>query len=234
MTYTRETIRDGLFTELAEEGDRLGVFRPCTEEERIASRRRMLEGVAEGSDIWVFAYGSLMWNPAIEFRERVHARLFGWHRSFCLWTPVGRGTPENPGLVLALDRGGSCHGIAYRIAAEMRDSELDILWQREMVSDGYRPRWVRIHSGDRPVEAITWVINPTGERYAGKLPVDVIARHLATASGRLGTNRDYLENTIANLHELGISEKRLHHICEAVRAIVTGKGREDGRDRKDP
>lgn len=224
MTYTRESIQDGLFTELAEEGSRLGVFRPCTNEERAASRRRMLEHIGEDTDIWVFGYGSLMWNPAIQFRERAHARLYGWHRSFCLWTPVGRGTPENPGLVLALDRGGSCHGIVYRIAAENRETELDLLWQREMVSDGYEPRWIRAHCGNRSVAAITWVINPAGERYAGKLPLDIIARHLATAGGRLGSNRDYLENTIAHLEELGISEKRLRDICEAVRAIVRGEG----------
>lgn len=224
MTYTRETIRNGLFTELGEEGSRLGVLRPCTREERTESRRRMLERVVPEADVWVFGYGSLMWNPAIRFRERAHARLFGWHRSFCLWTPVGRGTPDNPGLVLALDRGGSCHGIAYRIAAEDRDTELDLLWQREMVSDGYQPRWVRLHCGSRSVAAITWVINPAGERYAGKLAVATIARHLATAGGRLGTSRDYLENTIAHLDELGIREKRLHCIRDAVRTVEAGNG----------
>lgn len=224
MTYTRETIRNGLFTELAEEGNRLGVFRPCTKDERAASRRRMLERLRDDADVWVFGYGSLMWNPAIEFRERAHARLFGWHRSFCLWTPVGRGTPENPGLVLALDRGGSCHGIAYRVAAENRETELDLLWQREMVSDGYEPRWVRVHCGDRSVAAITWVINPAGERYAGKLPVGTIARHLATAAGRLGSNRDYLESAIAHLDELGIRERRLHRIRDAVRAVDAENG----------
>ena len=226
MIYTRDTIRDGLFTRLAEEGSRLGVLRPCTTEERATSRRRMLERVAPDADVWVFGYGSLMWNPAIRFRERAHARLFGWHRSFCLWTPVGRGTPDNPGLVLALDRGGSCHGIAYRVAAEDRDTELDLLWQREMVSDGYRPRWVRLHCGGRSVEAITWVINPAGDRYAGKLEASTIAGHLATAEGRLGSGRDYLENTIAHLDELGIREKRLHRIRDAVRAVDAANGEE--------
>lgn len=224
MTYTRETIRDGLFAELAEEGSRLGVFRPCTTEERAASRRRLLERTRPNEDIWVYGYGSLMWNPAIRYRERAHARLFGWHRSFCLWTPVGRGTPDNPGLVLALDRGGSCHGMAYRIAAADRDTELDLLWQREMVSDGYTPRWVRVHCRAGTVPAITWVINRSGQRYAGKLPIEVIARHLATARGRLGSGRDYLENTIAHLDELGIRERRLHRICQAVRSIERGKG----------
>ncbi|HEM47089.1 MAG TPA: gamma-glutamylcyclotransferase [Alphaproteobacteria bacterium] len=224
MIYTRETIRDGLFAELAEEGHRLGVFRRCTEHERAESRQRMLRRIAPDQDIWVFGYGSLMWNPAIRFRERAHARLYGWHRSFCLWAPVGRGTPENPGLVLALDRGGSCHGITYRIAATDRDTELDLLWQREMVSDGYRPRWVRVHCGSRSMAALTWVINRAGQRFAGKLPLAVIARHLATAGGRLGTSRDYLENTITHLDELGIRERRLHRIRDAVRAIELADG----------
>ncbi len=224
MSYTRESIRDGLFARLGEEGGRLGVLRPCSEAERATSRRRMLAGMAPDADVWVFGYGSLMWNPAIRYRERAHARIYGWHRSFCLWTPVGRGTPDNPGLVLGLDRGGSCHGIAYRIAAADREAELELLWQREMVSDGYRPRWVRAHCGGRALRALTWVINRDGDRYAGGVPAATVARHLATASGRLGSNRDYLENTVAHLDELGIAERPLHRILAAVRALADGRG----------
>ena len=220
MTYSRETIRNGLFAELAEEGDRLGVFRPNTDAERAESLRRMLDGLPPDADIWVFGYGSLMWNPAFEFVERRHATIHGWHRSFCLWTPLGRGTPDNPGLVLGLDRGGSCRGIAYRIAAGMRESELSLLWQREMISDGYLPRWIPIRCGADRTQAITWVINPQGPRYAGKLPLDTIARHLATASGRLGSSRDYLENTVNHLGELGIRECGIHRIRDRVRGLT--------------
>lgn len=219
MMYTRETIRDGLFTELAEEGERLGVFRPCTAEQRAESLRLMLDGLNPADDVWIFGYGSLLWNPAIKYLDRQPAVLHGWHRSFCLWTPVGRGTPDNPGLVLGLDRGGSCRGLAYRIAAEDRETELPLLWQREMVSDGYQPRWVSLGCCDDRIRAITWVINPTGDRYAGKQSPDILARHLATAGGRLGSSRDYLENTVTHLDELGIRDRSLHALLERVRDL---------------
>lgn len=224
MMYTRETIQDGLFTELAEEGEKLGVFQPCTPEQRAESLRRTLDGLDPAEDVWIFGYGSLLWNPAIRFAERWPALLHGWHRSFCLWTPLGRGTPDNPGLVLALDRGGSCRGLAYRIAAADRETELPLLWQREMVSDGYRPRWVTLRCENSRVRAITWVINPKGERYAGKLSPEVLARHLATAGGRLGSSRDYLENTVAHLDELGIPDRPLHALLARVRKLYPHEG----------
>lgn len=218
MTVSRDSIRDGLFLELGKEGQRLGLFEICTMEERRESRRRMLAELAPGEDAWVFGYGSLMWNPAIRFAERRPARLHGWHRAFCLWAPIGRGTPENPGLVLGLDRGGSCHGIAYRIAAADIETELDLLWQRELVSnDSYRPRWVPLKTGEGPIRAIGWTINRGGNRYAGRLPLEKVARHMASAGGSLGTSREYLESTVAGLDALGIGESALHEILELVR-----------------
>lgn len=227
MTYGRDSIRNGLFDEIGLEAERLGLMRRYTDEERAESRACMLAKVKPGEDVWVFGYGSLMWNPAFNHAESRPGLLRGWHRSFCLWTPVGRGSPENPGLVLGLDRGGSCCGITYRVSAEDRETELPLLWKREMVADGYQPRWVTVQSRTGPVRAITWVINRDGERYAGKLPVETIARHLATAEGRLGSSREYLENTIAHLDALGIGEGPLHRICEGVRAYLrmNGEGR---------
>ena len=226
MTYGRDNIRDGLFEEIGLEAERLGLMRRCTDEERAESRARMLAGMGADEDVWIFGYGSLMWNPAFHYAERRPGMIRGWHRSFCLWTPMGRGTPDNPGLVLGLDRGGSCRGIAYRIAARDRDTELQLLWQREMVADGYNSRWVTVRGEAGDVRAITWVINPRGDRYAGKLPMETLARTLATASGRLGSNRDYLENTVAHLDELGIGERPLHAIRDGVRdyARTNGEG----------
>ena len=218
LVFDRESIRDGLFGDLGKEAERLGLMRPHTDSERVESRRAMLAELPPGEDVWVFGYGSLMWNPAIHFAERRAALLRGWHRSFCLWTPIGRGSPENPGLVLGLDFGGSCRGIAYRIARDAVDEELDLLWRREMVADGYNPRWVQLNSSEGRVRAITWTINRHGQRYAGKLAPDVLARHLATATGRLGANRDYLEATVAHLDELGIREGPLHSLLQQVRA----------------
>ena len=139
---------------------------------------------------------------------------------------MGRGTPDNPGLVLGLDRGGSCSGIVYRVAARDRDTELTLLWQREMVADGYNARWVTVRGEAGDVRAITWVINPKGDRYAGKLPMETLARTLATASGRLGSNRDYLENTVERLDELGIGERLLHAIRDEVRDYARMNGGE--------
>lgn len=224
MTYGRDCIRDGLFEEIGREAERLGLMRTCTDEERAESRARMLADVGPEEDVWIFGYGSLMWNPAFHHAERRPGLVRGWHRSFCLWTPVGRGSPDNPGLVLALDRGGSCCGIAYRIAARDRETELPLLWQREMVADGYRPRWVTVRCREGQVRAITWVINRQGDRYAGKLPTETIAKHLATAEGRLGSSREYLENTIAHLDELGIKEGPLHGVCEGVREYLRMNG----------
>jgi len=219
MEYGRDNIRDGLFAELAAEGRRLGIIRPHTDAERAESRARILAGIEPDEDVWVFGYGSLMWNPAFHYLERRPALLRGWHRSFCLWTPLGRGSPDAPGLVLGLDRGGSCCGIAYRIAAADRDTELALLWQREMVADGYTPRWAAVRCREGIAQAIIWVINPEGRRYAGKLPLETVARTVATACGRLGRNRDYLENTVAHLDELGITERPLHAILDRVREM---------------
>jgi cation transport protein ChaC len=226
MTYGRDNIRDGLFEEIGLEAERLGLLRCCTEEERAESRAHILEGVGADEDVWIFGYGSLMWNPAFHYAERRPGLIRGWHRSFCLWTPMGRGTPDNPGLVLGLDRGGSCRGIAYRVAARDRESELTLLWQREMVADGYNARWVTVGGEAGDVRAITWVINPEGDRYAGKLPMEALAKTLATASGRLGSNRDYLENTVAHLDELGIGERPLHAIRDGVRDYARMNGEE--------
>jgi len=224
MKYDRESIRDGLFAEIAEEARRLGILQPHTEEERAESRSRMLAELDPDEDVWVFGYGSLMWNPAFNYLERRPALLHGWHRSFCLWTPLGRGSPETPGLVLGLDRGGSCCGIAYRIAAEDRESELALVWQREMVADGYCPRWARVRCREGSARAIIWVINRDGKRYAGKLPVETVARTLASAVGKLGSNRDYLESTVAHLDELCIKEKPLHAVLERMRALDAQRG----------
>jgi cation transport protein ChaC len=224
MTYGRDCIRDGLFDEIGREAERLGLMRVCTDEERAESRAKLLADIGPDEDVWVFGYGSLMWNPAFDHAERRPALVRGWHRSFCLWTPMGRGTPDNPGLVLGLDRGGSCCGIAYRVAAADRETELPLLWRREMVADGYKPRWVNVRSRAGQMRAITWVINRQGDRYAGKLPMETLARHLATAEGRLGSSREYLENTIAHLDELGIRERPLHRVCEGVRAYLRMNG----------
>lgn len=172
--------------------------------------------VAAGGDAWIFGYGSLMWNPAIHYQESRVATLHGYHRDFCLWAPVGRGSPEFPGLVLGLAPGGACKGVAYRIAGAAVAEELAVLWRREMISDGYIPRWVPLRTAEGPLRALTFVINRRSDRYAGDATEDDRLRHIATAEGDLGTNREYLLSTVAHLDEIGFPDRRLHRLKQEL------------------
>ncbi|MDD3446653.1 MAG: gamma-glutamylcyclotransferase, partial [Zavarzinia sp.] len=185
-----------------------------TPEEREESLRQTLACAPDG-DIWLFGYGSLMWNPAIQHEEHKLCLLRGWHRRFCLWTPIGRGTPEQPGLVLGLERGGSCRGMAFRIPRAVAEDELRMVWRREMLTGGYVPRWVRVEAGTQAFRAVTFVINREGQRYAGRLCEHRTAATIATAGGFLGTCRAYLEESIRALEAHGIRDRhlvRLHHL----------------------
>lgn len=231
----RSLVNDGLsredFTEeriarLIDDAGMRNTMRFLTPEERAASRAAMLDG--HTGDLWVFAYGSLMWNPAIHTVERQAGLIHGYHRRFCLWATGGRGTPEQPGLMLGLDRGGSCRGIVWRIAADAVDNETEILWRREMIADGYRSRWVDANTPGGTVRAITFVANRDHERYAGSLGEETMVRALAVGEGHLGRARDYLHNTVLHLDELGIADGPLHQLLEAVDAYEED-AREEGK-----
>jgi cation transport protein ChaC len=188
-----------------------------TAEEREASLRDALARYAPGEEAWVFAYGSLMWNPAIEFAEAQPCKIEGWHRSFCFWLPLGRGTPELPGLMLALERGGSCEGIAYRLAPHQVRSELAIVWNREMLAGVYKPRWAPVTLRDgRLVTAVTFEVDTKHCQYTGDLSMDRTAHHVAFAEGRRGACRDYLANTVAHARALGIYDDYLEDLVERV------------------
>ena len=149
------------------------------------------------------------WNPILKFSDRTVGTVYGRHRRFCLWTPVGRGTPDNPGLVLGLDRGGSCRGVAYRIPAADVATELRLLWRREMIAGTYIPRWVKVSSGEQVIEAIAFVINRQHSLYTGDLPIETTIESLATAGGHLGSSAEYLLQTINGLATVGIKDKSL-------------------------
>ena len=142
----------------------------------LAPKPRMTEDLsrppARGKDLWVFAYGSLIWDPGFPFEEARPALLRGYHRSFCLYSRHYRGTPERPGLVLGLDRGGACRGIAYRIAAGRAAAAWSYLWDREMLDDSYACRVLRLRVGGRVVHARGFVIDRAHRDYAGKLGVE--------------------------------------------------------------
>lgn len=220
MSYDRKDVQGGLFDDLIMEAASRGVVQMRSEAKFEASRRAVLDGIGPDGDLWIFGYGSLIWKPAFEFVEQRSAQLHGWHRQFCLWTPVGRGTPEQPGLALGLDRGGSCSGVAYRIDAAHREQELDLIWRREMLVVAYEPHWVQLRCAEGEVRAIAMTIDPSSPLYAKGLELEDIARVLATAKGELGSARDYLENTVAHLEELDLAEQPLLDILARVRAMT--------------
>jgi glutathione-specific gamma-glutamylcyclotransferase len=172
-------------------------------------------------DFWVFGYGSLMWNAGFPYEKREPATISGWHRSFCVHSAGHRGTPEWPGLVVALEPGGECRGLAIRVAAMHKKKALAYLWQREMtLAEGYRPQRVTARlSGGEAVEALAFVADPHDEAYAGALTLADAASRIATARGWRGTNRDYLSRMLEQMEMLGICDTALASLGLAVMAV---------------
>ena len=171
-----------------------------------------------GEDLWIFGYGSLMWRPGFEHKGIVDAQLYGYHRAFCVTSVVHRGTYENPGLVLGLDRGGSCRGRAIRCPADIREPVIDYLYRREMVTSVYVPKIAKLkltQTGEK-VTGLTFVADPKHEQYAKGHSVDAAAKIIEGASGRGGPNVDYLKSTLDHLDEFGIKDGPLHAIMEAI------------------
>ncbi|MEO0991716.1 MAG: gamma-glutamylcyclotransferase [Pseudomonadota bacterium] len=182
--------------------------------EREANRHAVL-GDRLTRDLWVFAYGSLIWDPAVVVEEYRFGTLAGWHRSFCMTIEGGRGTHEQPGLMAALDEGGTCDGVAFRIAANLVDRETEFMWRREMFSGSYRPVFLPVATPQGAVEALSFVMDRSNRRYTPELSVNETARIIAVAEGRLGTNFDYLDSLVRHLDELGIQDDTMHrlHVC---------------------
>jgi cation transport protein ChaC len=187
-----------------------------SEAEMAAILDQMLAAHDPAQDIHVFGYGSLIWNPAFEFIDSAPALVRGLHRRFCLKLTMGRGTPERPGLMLALDYGGACKGVVFRIAAEQAREELELLWAREMYGGAYNARWVTATTPNGPVRAITFVINRRHPRYVPELSVAQTAAFIATGAGDLGSCMEYLENTVQHLAELGLRDAGLERIVAAL------------------
>lgn len=219
---TRQLLEEGSIDELAAI-DSPGM-RMLTEADRLASLHETL-ALRPPGDVWIFGYGSLIWNAAIDAVERRVARIDGWHRSFCLSITALRATIDRPGLMLALDRGGSCYGAAYRLADDDVERELQLLWRREMICGAYVPRWVDLQDIDGKVlgSAITFTIDTAVPQYAGDLDQDAVVRKLATASGGLGSSRDYLFRTCEGLRANGLRDEKLEYLA----ALVQTAGADD-------
>jgi len=215
---TRESLLDGSHHARVRAGQGPHV-RYMTDEERRRHVAEMLALAPRPKRIWVFGYGSLMWNPAFHYVERRTARVHGFHRQFCLWARGGRGSAERPGLMLSLESGGSCTGVAYRIAPGVAATELDVLWRREMSSWSYRPVWVTAHMRRGTEPAIVFAVNRSHERYVPGLDTETIARYLATGAGLNGSCREYLFDTAEHLLELGIRDRRIEALAHRVRDL---------------
>ena len=223
LPITRENLRSGSLARLvAERNDTQTKI--ASDEQLLASRRALVPDDADTSDIWVFGYGSLIFNPVMDFVERARGRIYGHHRRFCLWTRLGRGSPDCPGLVLALDRGGSCTGVAFKLNPEVAIAELDLLWRREMVTLSYRASWLTFHPDEGTGQsvdggtkrAISFVSRPERENFAGPLTLEEEADVIASASGFIGPCRDYLFDTVKALEADGIHDPHLKKLQHAV------------------
>jgi len=185
---------------------------------------------AEGqADLWVFAYGSLMWRPGFAWVERQPALLRGYHRSFCIFSHHHRGTPERPGLVLGLDRGGACRGLAFRVSAEESDTVRAYLIAREQVTTVYRDLMlpVRLEDGRR-VPALAFVADRRHPQYAGRLSLAEQVALVVAAEGVSGRNVDYLDSTVAHLAGMGMLDGPLHALQRAVAAHRTAPAAQAG------
>lgn len=175
------------------------------------------EMMPDMDEFWVFGYGSLMWNPGFPFEERVQGRTFGYRRSLCVHSWVHRGTEERPGLVLGLDRGGSCRGVAFRVAPSEWDATLDYLRERELVTHVYRERSMPIALNDgRTVSAVTYVVDRSHRQYAGAMTITEAAGIVSQAVGQSGPNQAYVANTVAHLQEMGIRDHWLEQVLAAI------------------
>ena len=182
---------------------------------------------APADEVWVFAYGSLLWKPACETAESRRALVRGWHRSFCFRVARFRGTRERPGLMMALDRGGQCHGMILRLPANQVSASLRLLFRREMMVKPAvnLPRWLTVDTSDGPVRAIGFVVNRESPHYTGRLGPTEAAAIMSTAAGHWGSCAEYLRETVAHLEELGIRDRNLWQlqalVAERIKAAAT-------------
>ncbi|MEW5864512.1 MAG: gamma-glutamylcyclotransferase [Pseudomonadota bacterium] len=178
-------------------------------------RRRLPRG-----DLWIFGYGSLMWAPGFRYAERRVARAFGFHRALCILSNRYRGTPERPGLVVGLCRGGSCYGMAYRVPAAGVRRVLRALWRREMANRVYIPRMIAVRIGRRRLRALAFVADPTHRQYAGELDLHGRARLVAQGVGQRGRCLDYVRRTLEHMAALGVRDPHLERVLSAASALA--------------
>jgi len=167
-------------------------------------------------DIWVFGYASLMWKPDFNHLEAQPAHLYGYHRALCVYSYLYRGTRKKPGIVAGLLRGGSCRGVAFRIAGKNWEDVHQKLHDREMVYEVYIPKWMQADINGKRQKVFGYIANPNNNQYAGKLTDEKTAKLISRGVGTGGTGIEYLENTLLHLKELGIRDPKLERIFKAT------------------
>lgn len=212
---SRDALARGDVMALARARDGAGTA-ILTDEALLESRRQFVPDNYQGDDLWVFGYGSLIWKPEIEFSEKTDALVHGYHRRFCLWTRIGRGSPDCPGLVLALDNGGATKGVIFRIPAKIAPRELDILWRREMMADSYRPVWLTAKTDKGPIKALSFAIRRDRPVFAPRMSDDETAAVIYKAKGFVGPCKEYLQNTQKALIEAGIYDMQMAKLTRLV------------------
>jgi cation transport protein ChaC len=186
----------------------------------MSAQRQFPPDQVNSGDLWVFGYGSLMWRPGFDFIEQVPARLIGEHRALCVYSFDHRGTPEKPGLVLGLDRGGACRGIAFRVAASRREVTIAYLREREQTTHVYREVmrsvWLE-NEGRLRVSAMAYVVDRGHVQYAGRLTLAEQVRYVRQGHGRSGNNRDYVLSTVKSIEAQGFRDPKLHQLADLLR-----------------
>ena len=211
---TRQAIDSGMYMQHFDSAPNLWTLNQINASLEQTMRARP----ASAKDVWLFAYGSLMWNPMVEFSSQEVGMLQGWHRSFCLSMSHGRASPDQPGRMLALREGGSTSGVALKLPEHTLGEKLKRIWIREMILGSYRPVWadVQLRGGDT-VPAVVFVGDETREAFCPDASVDTVAPLIADAVGKLGSNVDYLLRLQRALHELGLRDAYIDAISGHIR-----------------
>ena len=224
-TLTREALQNGDIDRLLQRDKMQSPT--MTDAQRAELVQSTINDLGENAELWVFGYGSLIWNPAMEVADQRRCSLSGYQRKFCFCTTLSRGTNQRPGLMMGLVEGDHCQGLAYKIELNKAATELDILFRREMFSFVYKPTWVeaRCKDTDTSFRALTFVVDKTNERYVDNLSIAQTVKTLATAHGPLGRNCDYLFELSKKLRELELSDDEVEDLERAVQAYQQSNGK---------
>ena len=193
-----------------------------SDDAREASRVKTLSQHPADEDLWLFGYGSLIWDPGFQFSEVRVATLEGYQRRFCLRSELGRGSPASPGVMVGLDVGGHCQSLAFRIPAPLVLEETRLIWKREMLRRTYRPQFVALNTAHGDVQALTFIVDPSCQPYMPDPPIEQVAHYVATGAGIYGSCFEYVDNLVIHLEGLGIVDPTVTDLHARARQLIKG------------